>query len=157
MNKIIKIKGKNNIDHLTKKKKERIIMNSSAEEITDVLQKECLNVLNNNTTKKLSNKLYSYKQQDIRRGILDDSFIEFEDLINKLKKSNLQCDYCKDKVKIIYRIVRDPVQWTLDRIDNDKGHSNLNTVICCLNCNLKKRRIKKEDFELSKKKIVKNN
>ena len=29
------------------------------------------------------------------------------------------------------------MQWTLDRIDNNIGHSKENVVICCLKCNLK--------------------
>ena len=41
-------------------------------------------------------------------------------------------------------MVRDEQQWTLDRIDNDKCHSDENTVISCLKCNLQ-RRVKNSD------------
>ena len=56
----------------------------------------------------------------------------------------------------MYKKVRDKYQWTLDRIDNDKNHSNNNTVISCLSCNLARRRRSKEAYEFHwKTKIVK--
>ena len=41
-------------------------------------------------------------------------------------------------------------QWTLDRIDNNLGHNVGNLVISCLNCNLKRRRINKNSFMMTK-------
>ena len=40
--------------------------------------------------------------------------------------------------------------WTLDRIDNDLSHTNNNTCISCLKCNLQKRRRSHEKFKFTK-------
>ena len=72
-----------------------------------------------------------------------------EEAIQKLIDCDLKCAYCAKFVKVIYKIVRDPLQWTLDRIDNKKNHSNANTLISCLQCNLKRRNINKEKFEFT--------
>lgn len=41
-------------------------------------------------------------------------------------------------------------QWTLDRINNNLEHSNENTVIACLKCNLERRCINKTAFQFTK-------
>ena len=46
--------------------------------------------------------------------------------------------------------MRELKQWTLDRIDNDKGHNMENVVIACLDCNIRRRRKNKDDFMFSK-------
>ena len=59
-------------------------------------------------------------------------------------------------MKIFYQIARDLEQWTLDRIDNAKPHQNDNVIICCLDCNLKRKTINKDKFLFTKQlKIVK--
>ena len=63
----------------------------------------------------------------------------------------LTCHYCNTHVKIIYKVVRDNQQWSLDRIDNDDGHSRVNTIVSCLDCNLKRRCINKDKFVFTKK------
>jgi hypothetical protein len=45
-------------------------------------------------------------------------------------------------------------QWTLDRIDNNFGHNIGNLVISCLKCNLKRRRINKNSFMITKNMVV---
>ena len=158
MNKIIIINGKNNIDNLTKEKKERILLKSEPKEISYNDQLNSLNLMDDSLRSKLNNKIYSYKQQDIKRNLFcKTKIITINEVIQKLKNCNLNCHYCEKEIKIIYRVVRDPLQWTLDRIDNDIGHTNINTIISCLHCNLKRRRIKKEHFELLNQKIIKNN
>jgi len=42
------------------------------------------------------------------------------------------------------------LQWTLDRIDNDMGHNNNNTVISCLGCNLQRRTTNQDKFLFTK-------
>lgn len=103
----------------------------------------------------IDRKVNGYKQQDIRRSLLNkETLITREEVIGKLQDSQLHCHYCKCEVKILFRMVRDPRQWTLDRIDNDSGHSDANTVISCLRCNLKRRRMDKEVFETTRNIVV---
>ena len=79
-----------------------------------------------------------------------DKHINLNLIINKLIECNLTCYYCFCKLMLLYKIVRDPKQWTLDRIDNDYGHNDDNIVLSCLECNLKKRKIRKESFLFTK-------
>lgn len=90
--------------------------------------------------REIERKINGYKNQDIEKNIYSEKMlISLEDTISKLVGSKLLCYYCKKDVLILYKNVRDPLQWTLDRIDNDLCHSNANTVISCLHCNLQRR------------------
>ena len=51
---------------------------------------------------------------------------------------------------LMYEDKREPSQWTLDRLDNNIGHFHSNVVICCLKCNIKKRRMDDEKFKFTK-------
>ena len=102
--------------------------------------------------RELEIKRNGYKQQDIKKDKYDESlFITQEDVIEMLVGCKLTCHYCNSHVKIIYKTVRDEKQWTLDRIDNDDGHSRVNTIVSCLDCNLKRRCINKDKFVFTKK------
>lgn len=106
--------------------------------------------------REIDKKINGYKQQDINKNIFDESLlISLPDVIEKLVSSKLKCSYCKCNVLILYKDVRDGNQWTLDRIDNDKCHSNLNTIISCLKCNLQRRTRDMEKFKFSKQLKIK--
>ena len=77
-------------------------------------------------------------------------FITYDFIINKLLECDMKCHYCKNEMFIIYEFVRELSQWTVDRIDNSKGHNKDNIVLSCLNCNLKKRRTSNEKFLFTK-------
>jgi glutaredoxin-related protein len=117
-----------------------------------------LNILNEKKTdicklveKQIKKKISSYKQQDTLKKMYNhETFISFKEIINKMENENLQCNYCHQIMYLLYEYCREPKQWTLDRIDNDKGHDNDNILLSCLECNLKRRRIKKESFEFTK-------
>ncbi len=99
----------------------------------------------------LKNKLDSYKQQDKKKAYDDyDNFITLENIIEKLVAYNMRCYYCNSKTLILFKNVRDNYQWTLDRINNYDEHSNANTIICCLKCNLQRRRKNSEKFKFTK-------
>ena len=118
-------------------------------------EKSCKKILNNEINKKLSN----YKQQDKKKKIYDENFfINYIQVIQKLNDCNLKCHYCNEELFIIYDINREVYQWTLDRINNNVGHTNENTIISCLKCNLKRKNQNKNKFEeFSKlKTIIKN-
>lgn len=107
--------------------------------------------------KALEQKIAGYKNQDIRKNVYDkEKLVSIKDVISKLLSCSLKCLYCEKDVKVLYRMVRDPLQWTLDRIDNNLSHDVSNTVISCLRCNLKRRTTNKEKFIFSQNiKIVK--
>lgn len=102
-------------------------------------------------------KRNGYKGQDVRRDLFDSkSFISFETIVEKLVASRLRCVYCHTKIQVFYSKVRSATQWSLDRIDNNCGHSGENIVISCLGCNLHRRRIDYEKFKFTKElKLVK--
>jgi hypothetical protein len=95
----------------------------------------------------LLSKLNGYKQQDLRRTLYTpEEFITMDALVEKLVAAKLRCFYCDTHVHILYATVREPTQWSLDRIDNEQGHSATNTVISCLQCNLRRRRTSHKHF-----------
>jgi hypothetical protein len=104
----------------------------------------------NKIISQLEYKLNGYKQQDNKKKIHNFLFITITDIIHKMYECKLDCYYCKEKVLILYKNVREQNQWTLDRINNDLGHTNENTIISCLKCNLKRRRTGKDAFLFTK-------
>ena len=99
----------------------------------------------------IKNKINSYKQQDTKKDTYKtDHLITFDNVIQKLVECKLQCYYCQKYVSIFYKKTRDNNQWTLDRINNYDEHSNDNTIIACLECNLQRRRKNSEKFKFSK-------
>jgi hypothetical protein len=101
--------------------------------------------------KQISSKLNNYKQQDVLKKVYDErKLINLEQAISKLQESGLKCLYCKEEVYLLYKMVREMKQWTLDRIDNDIGHFHDNVVISCLDCNLKRRKKSSNAFLFTK-------
>ena len=101
--------------------------------------------------RELNAKMNGYKQQDVKKKLFDnDKFIKIEEIRQKLIDETLTCVFCNKQVKLLYEKVRDEMQWTLDRIDNDLGHTNENTRIACLKCNLKRRRTDYDKFYWTK-------
>jgi len=99
----------------------------------------------------IKTKLSSYKQQDIlKKKYLPQDFVSYNDVITLLSQSNMKCYYCSCETYLLYEIVREMKQWSLDRINNDIGHNKNNLVICCLECNLKRRRTNKDAFFFTK-------
>jgi len=99
--------------------------------------------------RELKSKWLGYKQQDKDRFDLERLITE-EELMEKLVGSKLKCYYCKKDVLLLFEKVRENLQWTLDRIDNDIGHEYENVVIACLKCNLQRRRMDDEKFKFTK-------
>jgi hypothetical protein len=99
----------------------------------------------------LHNKIQGYKYQDMNKDIFNlDTLINLEDLLEKLLGSKLKCYYCNKPVSVLYKNVREPQQWTLDRIDNDLSHTKDNTCIACLKCNLQRRLMDAKKFTFTK-------
>ena len=99
----------------------------------------------------INKKIYGYKQQDnLKKHYDNDNFITFESIINKMVESELKCRYCKCEMSILYDVSREMKQWSVDRIDNDKGHNIDNFHLACLDCNLKRRRRTDDKFLFTK-------
>jgi hypothetical protein len=104
----------------------------------------------------LEKKINGYKQQDIKKEMYDtNQLITFAEVVEKLVISKLKCAYCKCEVLLLYKNVREPLQWTLDRKYNDDCHSNENTLISCLKCNLERRVKNIDKFTFTKQLRIK--
>ena len=113
--------------------------------------------LSNNSlySREISNKLTGYRNQDALKNHYDEcAFITFSQAAELLTTSGLTCFYCKQFTPVLYKNVRDPTQWSLDRINNDIGHYSTNVVISCLKCNLQKKRMTSSRFAMSKQMIL---
>ena len=100
-------------------------------------------------------KIAGYIQQDIKKDRLDkDMKVSINYVLEKLVESRLCCCYCKIPVVIDYQEKRQMDQWTLDRINNYIGHNEGNVLISCLQCNLQRRRIKKDHFLFTKRLVL---
>jgi len=163
--KTICFKGKHNIDKMNSldsiyiKGKRETMENLLETDIKHYLQIEMINKLYMDYDFKLKSlfeselnkKLNGYKSQDIKKNIYNETLlINLEETLEKLISSKLRCIYCKCPVLILYKNVREPLQWSLDRIDNNKCHSNINTVISCLKCNLQRRVTNIDKFMFTK-------
>ncbi len=165
--KSIKINGKNNIDKFNNNNKRKNVSKwkNSKELLNTKNHIKFINQLyldqkfdgNTIVKKEILNKISSYSQQDKKRNIFNnEKIIKYEECVEKLVLSKLKCYYCKCDTLLLYEDKRAPTQWTLDRLNNDIGHYFDNVVICCLKCNLKKRRMDDEKFKFTKQlKVIK--
>ena len=134
-------------------------------ELSNDIERKCINELylsgncsvqQKEITSIIDKKIRGYKSQDIKKNIHNNqTIVTRDDVLEKLVSSKLKCYYCSQPVKIIYQLARAPNQWTLDRIDNDDNHNKDNVVICCLDCNLKRRRRDSEKFYFTKNLSIK--
>jgi len=99
----------------------------------------------------ISHKIYGYKHQDIKKCIFQpDEFIDLSTILAAMNDCGLHCFYCKTGVQVLYPLVREPKQWTVERIDNSIGHNRTNIVIACLDCNLHRRTMYYERYVFTK-------
>lgn len=105
--------------------------------------------------KEITKKMNGYKNQDTLKGrLIEGTFITVQQTTEKLNACKLTCFYCNLFTPILYKNARDGSQWSLDRIDNDVGHTQSNVVVSCLKCNLQKKRISTNTFLMSKQMII---
>jgi len=106
--------------------------------------------------REINKKISGYKNQDVQKNLVDlVRLISFDQVIELLVDSKLQCFYCKDKCELLYTDCFSKKQWTLDRIDNSIGHNHDNVVVCCLDCNIKRGDMDSNRFKKGKEiKIV---
>jgi len=95
----------------------------------------------------LQKKITGYKTQDIHKGLHDPAkFVNMDDVIHLLHDSKMICFYCNTDVHVLYEIVREVNQWTLDRVNNSYGHNRDNVIIACLKCNLNRKTMYHERY-----------
>lgn len=111
----------------------------------------------------IKSKIYGYLGQDIEKreknpdklvDPVDFIPINLSNILKKLVESNLDCFYCRGKVAILYEYVREPKQWTLERIDNKQSHHLGNVEIACLQCNLRRRTMYHERYVFTKQMTI---
>ena len=101
--------------------------------------------------RELERKIYGYKQQDLEKNIFDSTlFLSLKDILDKIIKEKMKCFYCYCEMYVLYEIVRESKQWSVDRINNYQGHNKDNFVLACLECNLKRRRRTSEKYLFTK-------
>ena len=160
----ISIKGKHNINLINGNKDNEFRNVATYEEPPiseqiNLVNKYFMNIVDENTPHlkgEISRKINGYKSQDVKKDIYDaNKLVNMDNVLEKLVACKLKCYYCKIPVKVLFTKVRDDKQWTLDRIDNDICHSNSNTEICCLKCNLERRVKNSNDFVFTKQLKIK--
>ena len=101
--------------------------------------------------RQINNKIYGYRAQDIDKNLLcEEKLINKQEVLKLMLECNNKCFYCKENVNVLYEYVREPKQWTLERLDNKFGHNNDNVVIACLSCNLRRKTMYHERFVFTK-------
>ncbi len=158
--KTVKITGKHNVDKLEHTEIKNAMRGTVNYEEPD--HKQQVTIVNKyfmgeddgmkeSLVREIRSKIRGYKNQDTKKHIFDETLlVDVSSVTEKLVASKLLCHYCKHPVKVLFSGVRDERQWTLDRIDNDACHSDENTVICCLKCNLERRVTDAKKFTFTK-------
>jgi len=119
--------------------------------VNDLINKSANNNITKIMTQEINKKISSYRHQDVIKNRWDEQkFITFDVILQKMVESQMKCRYCKCEMYILYDIVREMNQWSVDRIDNNRGHSIDNFHLACLDCNLKRRRRSDDKFLFTK-------
>lgn len=155
---------------LEKPKKKRVVTNTKCWEyaikelenlesttVENMIETE-ENKLKQTLLQQIKSKINGYSAQDrCKKLFCSEKFVTLNHVIELLKTSKLMCYYCKEVTMLMYEYVREPKQWTLERLDNKFGHNNDNVVIACLSCNLRRRTMASERYIKTKEiaKIVK--
>jgi hypothetical protein len=88
----------------------------------------------------LRRRLYEYRKQDGENGVHDKrTAITAAQTLELVAKPNWKCKYCKRPVTFEKNLVMRGEGFTLDRRDNEIGHTQDNCVVACNQSNIKKR------------------
>ena len=99
----------------------------------------------------IQRRITSYKSQDREKGLFnEEKFIDIQYILDLLKECDYKCFYCNHIIKILYKLVREEKQWSVERIDNNFGHNKENVTIACLECNLRRKTMYHERFKFTK-------
>lgn len=159
-----KNKEKNNENKVIEKKvpKKRVVTEtdrwmsvSTSDQMEFIKQIHGKNIVNREPCdfilQQMRQKIAGYKSQDIHKSLYDEPlFINMDQVLDLMIKCQNRCFYCKETVNVLYENVREPRQWTLERIDNSFGHNHNNVEIACLNCNLHRKTMHHERYLFTK-------
>lgn len=99
----------------------------------------------------IKKKINGYRAQDVLKHKLEvDKLVDVNTILYLLNECKNKCYYCVKNVNVLYENVREPRQWTLDRICNDIGHNKQNLLIACLSCNLHRKLMCTEKYVFTK-------
>jgi len=116
-----------------------------------ILKEEESNDIYKLITREICKKISGYKSQDQKKKKYDtDLFIDERFIKEILIETEMNCYYCKKKTLLLYKSVREPLQWSVERIDNNFGHNKDNVTIACLSCNLRRKTMYHERFRFTK-------
>jgi len=105
--------------------------------------------------KHITQKIAGYKSQDIKKELYEEEkLVDVLYVLKTLENAENICYYCKEPVKVLYENVREPLQWSLDRIDNSIGHNRENVVIACLQCNVGRKTMHQGRYEFTKQLVI---
>ena len=103
----------------------------------------------------IHSKWYGYRTQDMEKNLYSvDDFLTEMDIVDLLFDSRLLCFYCQKEIQLLYEHVRETLQWSIERIDNKKGHNRGNVVIACLGCNVRRKTMYYERFRATKQLVI---
>jgi hypothetical protein len=98
------------------------------------------------TASHIRTKLKGYMAQDTAMDRDASCNATFEETVHMLIASGLKCHYCERLMGMGAEENDTNIQWTLDRIDNSLPHTDKNTVVACLGCNLKRGNVAYDAF-----------
>ncbi len=148
MDKQIQIQGQNNRRQIKR-------LTSNMVDASDEIQYNSQTALINDSKREIERKIAGYKQQDSKKQ--REFGITYEQIVYKMEQQELKCKYCLQEMLLKYETSKNKEmrQWTLDRLDNDLGHTDANCHLACLKCNLQRRRTNDDAFIFTKQLTIK--
>jgi len=105
--------------------------------------------------KHVTQKIAGYRAQDIKKSLYEpDQIVDVHYALKTLENAENICYYCKKPVQVLYEKAREPLQWSLDRIDNSIGHNKENVVIACLQCNVGRKTMHQGRYAFTKQLVI---
>jgi hypothetical protein len=118
-----------NMEYMTGKMLDHKLTTDILDEFKEWKNTEHVNVkITDETIKK---RLYGYKKYDDKKGYKTDLDLNY--VYNKLDEQNAMCVFCG--------LSLDNNNFSLDRIDNSKGHTIENVNCCCHTCNVSRKNL----------------
>ena len=105
--------------------------------------------------KHITQKIAGYRSQDIKKSLYEpEQIVDVYYALKTLENAENICYYCKKTVQVLYEKAREPLQWSLDRIDNSIGHNKENVVIACLQCNVGRKTMHQGRYAFTKQLVI---